>query len=295
MFDEFDFTILEDPEFKEDSVREELVIPLIKALGYDVTGDSRVVRSRSLIHPFVALGSKQRKVSIVPDYLFLSRDKPYWVLDAKSPTEDITKSKHVEQAYSYAIHPEVRAELFALCNGKEFALFSIKQFEPLLHFPLEDIDSHWEVLLRILHPDIKAHPDVIQFHPDYGLHLYRLGAEEGFMFIALAVNTNFICKVEDGLYTTSTVIPAEVEYAMSLDFGEKELSQLLGLLPEEQASILTDGLKRQPYKVLLEGDDFKFGAKSILTKEIFHNAQESYLPFKVTEFMAYVDFDHAPT
>jgi len=121
MFEDFDFTILEDPEFKEDSVREELVLPLIKALDYNITGDSRVVRSRGLIHPYVALGSKQRKVSIIPDYLFLSENKPYWVLDAKSPTEDVIKSKHVEQAYSYAIHPEVRAELFALCNGKEFA------------------------------------------------------------------------------------------------------------------------------------------------------------------------------
>jgi len=265
-------------------------LPLIKALGYNITGDSRVVRSRSLIHPYVALGSKQRKVSIIPDYLFLSENKPYWILDAKSPTEDVIKSKHVEQAYSYAIHPEVRAELFALCNGKEFALFSIKQFEPLLHFSLMDINSNWEVLLRILHPDIKAHPDVIQFYPDYGLHLHRLGVEEGFKFIALAVNTNFICKVEDGLYSASTVIQAEVEYAMSFDFGDEQLSQLLALLPESQASTLADGLKRQPYKVLLEGEDFQFGAKSNLTKEIFHNAQESYLPFQVTEFMAYIDF-----
>ena len=85
MFDNFEFEALDDQEFKEDSVREMLVGPIVQRLGYSLTGDNRVVRSRSLLHPYVAIGSKQRKISIIPDYLFLSGDKPFWVLDAKSP------------------------------------------------------------------------------------------------------------------------------------------------------------------------------------------------------------------
>jgi hypothetical protein len=97
MFNEFDFTLLNDPDFKEDSVREEMIVPLIKKLGYLATGSNKIVRSKSLIHPYVAIGSKQRKVSIIPDYLFLCDNTPFWVLDAiKSSTEDIIKSKHVE-------------------------------------------------------------------------------------------------------------------------------------------------------------------------------------------------------
>ena len=290
MFDEFDFKALNDPEFKEDAVREELVLPIIKALGYQVVGDARIIRSKHLIHPFVAIGAKQRRVTIVPDYLFLSEGKPYWVLDAKSPTEEITKSKHVEQAYSYAIHPEVRAELYALCNGKEFVLYNTKKFDPILNFKLQRIDESWELLFRILNPENKAHSDVVHFHPDYGLHLRMLGAKEGFSYIAFAVNTNHIMKVEDGLYTTSTIVTVEQEYAMSLDFGEKEYKQLLSILPEQQALALSDGLKRQPYQVhLTNGEEFSFGAASELTGEIYHNAQESYLPFRVVEFMPYRD------
>jgi hypothetical protein len=41
MFTDFDFEILDDPDFKEDAVREELILPLIKRLGYSVTGDDR--------------------------------------------------------------------------------------------------------------------------------------------------------------------------------------------------------------------------------------------------------------
>ncbi|TOJ02866.1 type I restriction enzyme HsdR N-terminal domain-containing protein, partial [Vibrio parahaemolyticus] len=150
MFSNFDFSILDAPDFKEDAVREELVLPIIKALGYSVTGDSRIIRSKSLVHPYVAIGSQQRKVSIVPDYVFTSDSSPYWILDAKSPNESILKSKHVEQAYSYAIHPEVRAPLYALCNGREFVLFDVKKFDPILHFKLTDIETYWGHLFRIL-------------------------------------------------------------------------------------------------------------------------------------------------
>ncbi|MBN1516272.1 type I restriction enzyme HsdR N-terminal domain-containing protein [Candidatus Sumerlaeota bacterium] len=290
MFDSFDFEALNDPEFKEDSVREELLVPIIQGLGYKVTGDSRVVRSRNLIHPYVALGSQQRKVSIVPDYLFLSQGKPFWVLDAKAPTEDILKSKHVEQAYSYAIHPEVRADLFALCNGHRFVLFSTRQFEPLLDFELKEIDACWEKLIRVLHPDVMAHPESIQYQPDYGLHLKRLGAEPGFRLILHAVNSNFICKVRDGLYTASTVIPAEDDFATSLDFGDKQLKQLFTVLPSDQVQLLRQGLTSQPYMVHLDDSDFQFGAVADLTKEVIHNAEESYIPFQVQEFIKYIEF-----
>lgn len=290
ILENFDFEVLNDPEFKEDAVREELVLPIIKALGYKLSGDSRVVRSRSLIHPFVAFGSNQKKVTIVPDYVFLSDGIPYWVLDAKAPSEKILKSKHVEQAYSYAIHPEIRAELFALCNGKEFVLFSVEKFKPILHFKIEEIDSNWEKLFRILNPEIKAHPESVEYHPDYGLHLHRLGATEGFQLILLAVNTKCVSRVEDSLYTAATVVVAENEYVASLDFDESQLKKLLAILPIDQAQVLEEGLKRQPYRVCLNDDQFNFGVSSKLTGKIIHNAEESYLPFRVDEFIEYVDF-----
>lgn len=291
MFDEFDFGVLSDKEFKEDSVREELVVPIIKRLGYDLTGGNRVVRSRSLLHPYVAIGSQQRKVSIVPDYLLLSEGKPFWVLDAKAPTEEILKSTHVEQAYSYAIHPEVRAELFALCNGHRFVLFSVRQFEPLLDFELRDIDANWERLFRILNPEIKAHPESVEYHPDFGLHLRRLGVEPGFKLILMAANSDSVGKIRDGSYTSTTCLSAESDYAVSLDFDETQLDQLFSFLPNDQVEILRQGLTSQPYMVILEEGEFRFGVAAELTQLIIHNAEESYVPFAVQEFFKYVDLE----
>lgn len=290
MFDKFEFEVLDDQEFKEDSVREELVAPIIKRLGYSLAGDNRVVRSRSLLHPYVAIGSQRRKVSIVPDYLFLSEGKPFWVLDAKAPTEEILKSTHVEQAYSYAIHPEVRAELFALCNGHRFALFSIWQFEPLLDFELKQIDANWEKLFRILNPEIKAHPESIQYHPDLGLHLRRLGVEPGFKLILMAASSIIVGKVRDGKYTSTTSFPsAEKDFAISLDFGETQLDQLFSVLPFDQVEILKQGLTVQPYMIILEEGEFRFGVGAELSQEIVHDAEETCAPFEVQEFFMYAD------
>jgi len=41
------------------------------------------------------------------------------------------------QTYFYAIHPEIRSRYFALCNGREFAIFEKDQPEMALHFHVE--------------------------------------------------------------------------------------------------------------------------------------------------------------
>lgn len=70
IFSAFDFSLLDDPEFKEDAVREELIAPMLKGLGYSASGDYKIVRSRRLKHPFISIGSRRKRLYLVPDYLF---------------------------------------------------------------------------------------------------------------------------------------------------------------------------------------------------------------------------------
>lgn len=288
MFSEFDFDVLNDPEFQEDAVREEIILPIIKNLGYQISGDNRVIRSRSLINPLVAIGSKQRKVSIIPDYLFLADDKPFWVLDAKSPGEQITRSKHVEQAYSYAIHPEVRAQYYALCNDESFILYQVSKFEPILQFKIKDISKHWDLLFRLLNADVKANPALVDYHPDFGISMVKLGAIQGFRFIAPLVNSKFIARVEDGLYTTTSIVDGDVECAISMDFNQQQLEELLSYQSSDVAELTLNSLKRMPYCVMLEGNkEFKFGVVAVLSDQVQQNAEESYIPFEVQEFTSY--------
>ncbi len=106
----------QDPDFKEDSVREVVILPIFKALGYT---QANIIRSKTLQHPYLKTGSKKRPVNLIPDYSLKVEDNFAWVLDAKAPSESVTDSDNIEQVYSYAAHPEIRSTYFALCNGLE--------------------------------------------------------------------------------------------------------------------------------------------------------------------------------
>jgi 16S rRNA G966 N2-methylase RsmD len=149
LFHGFDFSQLHSPDFKEDSVREVLILPLLQKLGYE---QSQIVRSKSLQHPFLKIGSQKRPITLVPDYLVKVDDSYAWVLDAKAPHEDIKTGDNVAQVYSYSIHPEVRAKFFALCNGWTFSLFRQDVAEAILYFKLTEIVDYWEEFSAYLSP-----------------------------------------------------------------------------------------------------------------------------------------------
>ncbi len=150
LFQEFDFAQLDSPDFKEDSVREVLIVPILAQLGYAQT---QIVRSKSLIHPFLQIGSKKRPLTLIPDYLLQVENSYAWVLDAKAPTQNIHSGDHVAQVFSYSIHPEVRSKFFALCNGHAFALFRPDTAAPILYFELATIAEYWEELATYLSPN----------------------------------------------------------------------------------------------------------------------------------------------
>ena len=151
LFNNLNFrTIAQNADFKEDSVREVIILPILRELGY--THDT-IVRSKSLQNPFRKVGTRRVNV-IVPDYVMRVASNFAWVLDAKAPKQKVVNDENVEQAYSYATHPEIRSNYFALCNGIEFSLFrTANPAEPILFFEVEDIENQWEALKKYLSPD----------------------------------------------------------------------------------------------------------------------------------------------
>jgi DNA modification methylase len=135
-------------DFKEDSVREEIILPLLKSLGYR---QESIVRSKSFK---LKIGSQQKEIPIIPDYLLEIEGKYSCVIDAKAPKENIISGGNIEQVYSYAMHPEIRSLYFALCNGREFSLFRTSILErPILFFAIEDINDNWEKLKYYISSD----------------------------------------------------------------------------------------------------------------------------------------------
>ncbi|MDR0819986.1 MAG: hypothetical protein LBN19_00365 [Endomicrobium sp.] len=63
IFSGIDFNkIAFNPDFKEDSVREFIILPLLEKLGYN---QKSIVCT--LKHPFIRIGSKKRPVTLRPD------------------------------------------------------------------------------------------------------------------------------------------------------------------------------------------------------------------------------------
>ena len=152
-------SIAHDPDFKEDSVREEICLPILKRLGYK---RENIIRSKNLLIQF---GRKKRE-SGTPDYILSIDQHNAFVLEAKAPNQVITEGKNVEQAFSYAMHNEVRSKYFALCNGLEFTLFRTDRNRThILTLRLDEIESRWNELARYL--SIKS------FHTGYRIQYHR--------------------------------------------------------------------------------------------------------------------------
>ncbi len=152
LFGQIDFKNLSlNSDFKEDSVREVLILPILKELGYAQTD---IVRSKTLQHPYLTIGSKNKiAIKLIPDYSLKVANNFAWVLDAKSPDQDINDSDNIEQVYSYSSHPEIRSTYFALCNGLYFSLYRRESTnEPILYFSLDEIEYSWEKLSMYLSP-----------------------------------------------------------------------------------------------------------------------------------------------
>jgi len=228
MFDDFDSSLFNDPDFKEDAVREEIVVPIIKRLRYSASGPNQVVRSKALLHPFVMIGSKKHPIHIIPDYLLYSDGRPGLVIDAKRPKEEIVKSQHAEQAYSYAIHPEVRVRFYALCSGNQLAAYDICGIAPIFVIDFENIDRDWDVIQSVLSPENVSFASERHFAPDFGTAIIKMGSPSGFRWRFPFVKfSQFFC-VHENLYTMSVTIPiGDLDHLVSFDADKVAFDKLL--------------------------------------------------------------------
>lgn len=253
MFDEFDFNLLDDPNFKEDAVREEIIAPLLKRLGYKPSGETRVVRSKTLTHPFVRIGTRKHSVTIIPDYTLWHGDTAVLILDAKSPKEDVLDPDHVHQAYSYAIHPEVRCMHFALCNGRQLSVFHVNEAEPLLVIKLQDFEARWGDVRKHLGHRYLLNPALRNFLPDLGFHVTRLGMDTTIDFVFVDFHLYLIARQAEDLYSCSSACLIEGQkYLATFDFGASFLDPMLSCLASPLSAQFRGALSRAPFQASLD-------------------------------------------
>lgn len=283
VLEDFDFSVLEKSEFKEDSVREELIAPFLRSLGYKPHGDFKVIRSQSLEHPSVMIGSTSRKISLIPDYTLYVKRKPAFVLDAKAPNQEITKGKNVEQVYSYAIHPEIRTSLYVLFNGKELSIFHIYCMEPVFYCYVHELMENWDSIKKILSPY-----SVLEYRPkpylykDYGLHLEKLGYRDKDVYFYDMPVDNIARLDSENFSITNNLLSEDIEFCVTFDFAHENLLMLLINVPEAKKYEITCALNQYPFKTNL-ASPFHVGVKANLDQPR-KTRDEIIFPLKVINF-----------
>lgn len=139
----------------EMDVREIVVRPFLQALGYEHFTNNNIRTEVNLRYPHTFLGRKKSsdpKLSGKADYVCEVISHGRWIVEAKASHADISRDD-VEQAHSYAVHPEVRAIYFLVTNGKRFVVYSVNgPDQPVLEWTLESQAEHWVNIQNLLAP-----------------------------------------------------------------------------------------------------------------------------------------------
>lgn len=281
-----DFEKMKDRTFKEDSVREVIIAPILKKLGYTSFGDNKIVRSKNLKHPYVQFGTRKEKINIIPDYLCEVDSESKFILDAKSPTENIVTGKNVEQAYSYAIHREVKAKIYALCNGLELIVFHVDELEPLIHLKVSTIEENWDKLVRILSPTAFIKPYIFNFKPDLGIRMIKSGVSYDLELHLLGAWVNTVGKVNENLFTIMASVPYGEDCAGSFDFTKEQFEDFMNQVPQDKYNFIRNSLTAYPYSYHSQNkdDSFEVMFSCQIGDRVYQNDDESYIPFIITSF-----------
>jgi len=153
------FEPLNFEQLNETDIREEVIAPLLKFLGYRSSTPNNIIREQSLKYPKKFIGRKNPKkdpeIRGIADYICEVEGKTRWVIEAKSPAVDIT-AEEIEQSYSYANHPEIRAIYFSVCNGKTLLVFQTNkgpEVDPILAVNYKNINDSLDLITSVLSPN----------------------------------------------------------------------------------------------------------------------------------------------
>lgn len=200
----------------ETDIREEVLAPLLRRLGYRSGTNDNVIREQSLRYPRVFIGRKKSNkdplLRGIADYILEAGLKVRWIIEAKSPDAELDLES-IEQAYTYANHPEVRAVYFVLSNGKKLVVFQTNQgpnSNPLIDFSYDELENKYKILEGLLSP-----ASILRDHPSIELDLRE----------PIGNGLRSVVRITNGLisyFGSSVNIPAINEMNTSISDGAVE-------------------------------------------------------------------------
>ncbi|MEE9433964.1 MAG: type I restriction enzyme HsdR N-terminal domain-containing protein [Sphingorhabdus sp.] len=166
------------PDFdsmNETDVREVVVRPFLESLGYRHGTQATIRTEVPLRYDKAFLGRKKPAKDPAlgrADYICEAIGYGRWVVEVKAPNREIDHHD-VEQAHTYAAHPEISAIYFLVTNGRDFQLYMTSRLKaPLLQWEYEEIEDLRLQICNLLEFDaIKKYEAKVT--PDVGLPLAK--------------------------------------------------------------------------------------------------------------------------
>lgn len=133
--------------FTEADVREEIITPILRALGYDKGSNFSVKRERRV---------DVKKQRLFIDYSMTLFETDFWLIEAKRPNLKAARFGHGDlwQGLKYAVHPDINAALVVLCDGHKLEVFDREASldEPILSLARENLVRDFDQLRTLLSP-----------------------------------------------------------------------------------------------------------------------------------------------
>lgn len=139
----------------ETDVREEIVRPLLHDLGYQRGTENNIRSEVSLRYAKQFLGHRK---ATDPDLVgradYICEVIPFarWAVEVKGPGVELSE-KDVQQAHTYAAHPEIAALYFLITNGRIFRLYETSKLDaPILEWTHEAMRSRFLEIANVVSP-----------------------------------------------------------------------------------------------------------------------------------------------
>lgn len=138
--------------WNEADVREDFIAPLLSLLGYERRSDYDINREGThlLGRPFLYVGRKRIDI----DYALVVRKKSFWIIEAKAADPVDIDEQAVFQAHFYALHPEVAARYFVVCNAWNTIVYDMRSIDetytPLLTIEMHQLPTAFPALATLL-------------------------------------------------------------------------------------------------------------------------------------------------
>lgn len=133
--------------YSEQDVREDIIGPVLRVLGYQKESMFSVERDKSLW-----IAGKR----LAFDYSLTLWEENFWIIEAKRPS--VTNGKfgydQIWQTLQYAVHPTINAALLVLCDGHAIEIFDREQSleKPVLRVERVNLIRDFDQIRALLSP-----------------------------------------------------------------------------------------------------------------------------------------------